>query len=283
MRDDNAEFAVGLIGAGIGNSLSPALHEREAAELGLRYTYELIDLDALGMPSDAVGDVLAAARGRGMRGVNVTHPCKQLVMPHLDHLDTSALRVGAVNTVVFEPGLATGHNTDWYGFEEGIRRGLPHVAMDRVVLVGAGGAGAAVAHALRSLGVREMTVIDADPDRAAALAASVRGCAGNLHDLPALLADADGLVNATPVGMLGHPGVPVPVAALRPPLWVADVIYTPLETELLRRAREAGCQTLNGGGMVVFQAARAFEIFTGVVPDGERMLRHFDELACAAQ
>jgi len=271
---------VGLIGAGIEGSLSPALHEREADELGIRYSYELIDIDLLGVPAEAVGRLLQDARGRGLRGVNVTHPCKQLVMTHLDQLDAAAAKVGAVNTVLFEDGRSIGHNTDWFGFEEGFKRGLPGVALDRVVLVGAGGAGAAVGHALNALGVRELAVADVDLDRAEALARPLNARACKPQDLPALLASADGLVNATPVGMIGHPGVPVPAELLQPPLWVADVIYRPLETDLLRLADQAGCRTLNGGGMVVFQAAQAFHLFTGVEPDGERMLSHFRELAC---
>ena len=250
--------------------------------MGLRYSYELIDIEVLGLPAIAVGALLEDARRRGLNGVNVTHPCKQLVMTHLDALDPTAARVGAVNTVRFDNGRAVGHNTDWFGFEEGFKRGLPGAALDRVLLVGAGGAGAAVAHALRALGVHELTVVDVDLARAETLASCVNGRTGGPQDLAQLLAAADGVVNATPVGMLGHPGLPVPAELLRPPLWVADVIYRPLETELLRAARLAGCRTLDGGGMVVFQAAQAFQIFTGVEPDGERMLSHFQELACAA-
>lgn len=274
--------SVGLIGAGIGGSLSPALHEREAGALGLQYTYELIDIDVLGLPAEAVGRLLDDARARGLRGVNVTHPCKQLVMAHLDALDPTAARIGAVNTVLFGDGRTTGFNTDCSGFEEGFRRGLPGARRERVVLVGAGGAGSAVGHALRALGVGELTVVDLDRGRAEALAAPLGARAAEPAQLPALLAVADGMVNATPVGMLARPGSPVPAELLHPGLWVADVIYTPLETELLRQAREAGCRTLNGGGMVVFQAARALALFTGREPDPERMLRHFQELACAA-
>jgi shikimate dehydrogenase len=264
-------FLTGLIGAGIGTSLSPPLHEREAAELGLRYAYRTFDVDVL---RQDLGELLARARDAGYDGLNVTHPCKQRVIEHLDELDADAEAIGAVNTVVLRDGRATGHNTDATGFAESVRRFLPAARLDRVVLLGAGGAGSALAHALRGLGVRELTIADADRPRAAALARAVGGRPGDVSEV----ATADGLVHATPTGMEGHPGVAVDPERLHARLWVADIVYRPLETELLRAARERGCRTLSGGGMVVFQAAASFERFTGVRPDRERMLRHFAEL-----
>lgn len=295
----------GLIGSGIGPSLSPALHEREARELGLALDYPRFDLDVLGVEADAVGALLARARAAGHRGVNVTHPCKQLVIPHLDALSPDAAAIGAVNTVVFEAERAVGHNTDWSGFRDGLLDGLPGAPMDRVVLLGAGGAGAAAAHALVTLGVGELTVLDVDADRAAALAARVglarpdRGArvsaageppgvgggvagsvvvGGSVADLGSALDGADGLVHATPVGMAEHPGLPLPAALLRPDLWVAEIVYRPLDTALLRAARAAGGRTLDGGRMAVHQAAEAFRLFTGLDPDPARMLRHLAEL-----
>jgi shikimate dehydrogenase len=280
-------YLVGLLGAGIRASLSPALHEREAAELGLRCRYELIDLDDLGLGPDGIGGVVERACRLGYRGLNVTHPCKRSVMCLLDVFSPASAEIGAVNTIVFEGGVATGHNTDRYGFERSFRAGLPDVWPERVVLLGAGGAGAAVAHALLRLGARRIDVIDIDRERAGELVDRLRPRFGDRVTavepgrLAECLASADGLVNATPVGMLSHPGTPVPQELLRPALWVADVVYRPLETELLARARAAGCRTLGGGGMAVFQAARALHIFTGRRPDEERMLRHFEGLvAC---
>ena len=98
------------------------------------------------------------------------------------------------------------------------------------------------------------------------------------RDLAAAMASADGLINTTPVGMAKYPGLPLPADLLRPGLWVAEIVYFPLETELLRTARALGCRTLDGGGMAVFQAVMAFHLFTGIAPDPERMLRHFAEL-----
>ncbi|SFS97878.1 shikimate dehydrogenase [Saccharopolyspora flava] len=275
MRDG---YLVGLIGSGIGPSLSPALHEREAAELGLDYRYRRWDLDELGAPPAAVGELLDRARAEGYRGLNITHPCKQLVLEHLDEVDPDAAALGAVNTVVFDGDRAVGHNTDHSGFARSLRRGLPGAALDRVLLLGAGGAGAAVAHALLGLGAGEVRVVDLDADRAAALVASLPERAAVGGELAAELARADGLVHATPTGMAAHPGLPVPAGLLRPEQWVAEVVYRPLATELVVTARELGCRVLDGGGMAVFQAVDAFRLFTGVEPDAERMLRHFADL-----
>ncbi|MFG2456718.1 shikimate dehydrogenase [Streptomyces sp. NPDC048523] len=279
-------FLVGLIGAGVGPSLSPALHEREADRQGLRYLYRLIDIEVLGVRPEAVGELLRAARDLGFDGLNITHPCKQLAIGHLDALAPQAEALGAVNTVVFENGRATGHNTDVTGFAASFARGLPDAPLERVVQLGAGGAGAAVAHAMLTLGAGRVTVVDALADRAADLAASLnrhfgegRAAAALPDRLPQLLADADGLVHATPTGMAAHPGLPLPARLLHPELWVAEVVYRPLETELLRTARALGCATLDGGGMAVFQAADAFRLFTGREPDAARMLADIAELA----
>lgn len=280
---------VGLIGAGIGTSVSPALHEREAYELGLPCLYRLLDLAALGRPA---AEVLAAARLAGYDGLNVTHPVKQAVLEHLDELSPDAAALGAVNTVVFRDGKAVGHNTDLTGFARSVGVGLPEASLDRVVLLGAGGAGAAVAHALLSLGAGTVQIFDTDPRRSTTLAASLcvrlgpgRAAAEPLdHDaLARAVREADGLANATPIGMEGHPGLPVPVDLLRPELWVADVVYRPLDTELVRAARDRGCRVLDGGPMVVYQAADAFRLFTGIEPDVDRMLRHFDAIVAGRQ
>jgi shikimate dehydrogenase len=275
----------GLIGADIGPSLSPPLHEREAEHQGLTYVYERIDIGALGLAPERAGDLVRAAGPLGFSGLNVTHPCKQLVLDALDELSPEAALLGAVNTVVFDGGRAIGHNTDLPGFQRSFVRGLPDVATGRVVLVGAGGAGAAVAHAALSLGVGGMTVVDRDGARAGELAdalarqyGSDRATAADMDALEGELARADGLIHATPAGMAQHPGTAFPAAFLHRRLWVAEVVYRPLETELLRAARRLGCRTLDGGGMAVFQAALSLSLFTGLEPDVDRMLAHFAEL-----
>ncbi len=278
--DSRPALLAGLIGTGIGASLTPALHEREGAEQGLRHVYRLLDLERLGLGVGALPELLTAAEWTGFAGLNVTHPCKQAVIPLLHELSEDARALGAVNTVVLRGGRRVGHNTDSSGFAEGFRRGLPDVRRDRVVQMGAGGAGSAVAHAAVKLGVGHLTVFDTDRGKAEQVAADVcerfdSGRAEAGTDLAAALAKADGVINTTPVGMAKIPGTPVPKELLHPSLWVAEIIYFPLETELLKNARALGCRTLDGGGMAVFQAVDAFRLITGITPDAERMRRHF--------
>jgi shikimate dehydrogenase len=279
---------VGLIGAGIQASRTPAMHMREGAEQGLRYDYGLIDLELLGRGIEALPELVAEAERRGFAGLNITHPCKQAVIPLLHALSDDARALGAVNTVVFENGRRTGHNTDWWGFAESFRREMADVNPRRVVLVGAGGAGAAVGYAMLKSGTQELSVHDMDRSRAVALAERMSGLFQDrkisvCDDVAAALASADGLVHATPTGMQKYPGIPVPAECLRPPLWVAEIVYVPLLTELLRTARQHGCRTLDGDGMAVFQGAMAFKLFFDVNPDVARMQRRFhSKLATAA-
>jgi shikimate dehydrogenase len=281
-------YAAGLIGAGIAASLSPALHEREARRLGIEGEYRLFDLEELGRDPGDVGAIAREARDLGLAGVNVTHPCKQLVVPELDELSPEAAALNAVNTVVFDGDRMVGHNTDTTGFQEAFRRGLPTVALDRVVVLGAGGAGAAVAHAMLGLGAGELAIADVDAVRAEELAGALRrrfgrgrAQAGDPDALRRWLPAADGLIHATPTGMPAYPGTAVPTGLLRPGLWVADIVYVPVETRLLADARARGCRTLSGTGMVALQAADAMELFAGVSPDRERMLEHVAELVAA--
>lgn len=270
----------GLIGSGIQGSLTPAMHEREGAEQGLRYLYKRIDIERLGLAADALPDLLNAAERMGFDGLNITYPCKQAIIPLLDELSDDARALGAVNSVVLRDGRRVGHNTDWWGFAEGFRRGLPDARLGQVVQLGAGGAGAAVGHAALTLGVERLTLFDTDSVRAADLAAdlSARFGAGRAvtgERLEQAMDRADGLIHATPTGMAKFPGLPLPAALLHPALWVAEIVYFPLETELLRAARALGCRTLDGGGMAVFQAVEAFRLFTGIEPDAARMQAHF--------
>ncbi len=273
-------FLVGLVGAGIQESRTPDLHQQEADEQRLRCVYKLIDLERLGVGAEALPELLTAAERLGFAGLNITHPCKQSVIPLLTDLTEEARTVGAVNTVLLRNGERIGYNTDGWGFSESFRRGLPGARLDRVVQLGAGGAGAAVAHAAMSLGAKRLEVFDKDETRAQRLVDALsarfgRGRARAGSDLRQAMAETDGLIHATPTGMAKYPGLPLPGTLLRPSLWVAEIVYFPLETELLREARSLGCRTLDGGGMAVFQAVEAFRLFTGITPDAERMLRHF--------
>lgn len=277
---------LGLIGQDIQRSRTPAVHMAEGEAQGLRLVYRRMDLTALKLGPDALPDLLRAAERTGFDGLNITHPCKTAVIAHLDELSDDARAIGAVNTVLLRDGRRVGHNTDWSGFAEPFRQKMDGVPLGRVVQLGAGGAGAAVAHALLMLGTGELTIFDIDPSRARALADNLCGHFGTGraqagHDRAAELGRADGLVNATPIGMDAHPGLPLDAALLRPDLWVAEVIYFPLETELLRLARGLGCRTIDGGGMAIYQAVAAFRLFTGREPDAERMKAAFDRVGQA--
>jgi quinate/shikimate dehydrogenase (NAD+) len=271
---------VGLIGRGIQASKSPALHRCEAAAQGFELSYELLDLDQRGLGNEALPQLLEEAERQGFAGLNITYPCKQAVIPLLDELSEEARTIGAVNTVQFRDGRRIGYNTDASGFEESFRRGMPGAAFASIVQVGAGGAGAATGFAFLRLGTRRLTLFDVEPDRTLALATLLARRFPDCdvrkgQNLAGALAEADGVLNATPVGMSKHPGSAIPSGLLRAGLWVADIVYFPIETQLLKEARAAGCRTLDGGGMAIFQAARAFEIFTGRTADSERMRQVF--------
>jgi shikimate dehydrogenase len=280
VTNESAIIQVGLIGSAIQKSRSPFLHETEGRALGLRVSYRLIDLNSRGVGVEALPDLLCEAEQSGFAGVNITHPCKQAVIPFLDGLSDDAAAIGAVNTVVFKDSKRHGYNTDEWGFRENFRRGMQGASLASVVQLGAGGAGAATANAMLTLGAERLSLFDADPDRCGALVQSLQGRFGKARaavvtDLKAAVTEASGLVNATPMGMAEHPGLPLPAQYLRPDLWVAEIVYFPLETPLLAESRRLGARTVDGGGMAVFQAAMAFELFTGVAPDPERMLRSF--------
>jgi shikimate dehydrogenase len=270
---------VGLIGSGIQRSLTPAMHEEEARHHGLRLHYQLIDLDTTRSTVDALPGLIQAARTMGFAGLNITYPCKQAVIPLLDGLSAEARAMGAVNTVVNEDGRLVGHNTDGAGWLWGFQKTLPQADVGHVVLLGAGGAGCAIAHAAQRLGVRRLTIVDSDLPRAQALCDSLTQLyAGTRMDAAAdpgeAMASATGLIHATPTGMDKLPGLPLAQALLHPGLWVSEVVYFPLETALLKAARARGCATVDGGTMAAGQAIGAFSLFTGLAPDAARMEAH---------
>jgi shikimate dehydrogenase len=284
MRGSEAAFMtsrvlVGLIGANIQKSLSPALHEDAFAAAGIRGHYHLMDLDRL--PGRRLDDLLFAASTAGFAGVNVTYPCKEAVLALLDEVSAEAREIGAVNTVTIDrDGRTTGYNTDRIGFRRGFEEALGRIDGETVLQIGAGGAGRAVAWALFDLGAVCILLHDKDAGRARALAASLGAERCRVVSDPTLaLAEAGGVVNATPVGMLGVPGNPVAMHAVQRHHWVADVIYTPLETELIAAARAKGARAVGGAGMCVYQAAESFRLFAGVAPDIARMHRTFQAAA----
>lgn len=293
MSSPSESYLVGLIGEGVTPSLSPPMHEQEADQLGLRYLYRPVDLSELAPASEPVPgnrdaqlqELLLRGRDLGFNAFNITHPCKQSVLQYLDEVSDDARSLGAVNTVLIRDGRFIGHNTDFSGFAAALAAGLPNAVLDRVVQLGVGGAGAAVAYALLKAGTTHLTLVDLDFGRATERAAALAGlfpaqtvAAAQPSQLPEVLAAADGLVHATPVGMHSHPGLPLDLDLLDPRQWVADVVYRPLETELVRGARAKGCAVLDGGYMAVGQAVDAFALITGIRPDADRMRAHFLDL-----
>ncbi|MGO1398396.1 MAG: shikimate dehydrogenase [Brevibacterium yomogidense] len=276
---------VGLIGQGVAPSLTPPMHEREGARHGMNYVYRTIETEQA--TSECLAQLLWAARRMGFDGLNVTHPLKQAIIPLLDELDPSAGRVGACNTVVFDGGRTVGHNTDVTGFGSAFDAAFGDSPRARVVIVGAGGAGSAVATTLAGREVAELVLVDVARDRAQELAeqvaaltrGSVRGASTDA--LPELLAEADGVVNATPFGMAAHPGMAFDPVLLPEGAWVGDIVYRPTDTALLMAARARGLKTMSGLGMAMGQAADAFEIFTGEPADRDAMTQDLKELVVA--
>ncbi|MEO0318274.1 MAG: hypothetical protein RL404_1951 [Pseudomonadota bacterium] len=271
----------GLIGRGIGESRSPRIHESEAAAHDVPLAYRLVDFTALGRPDDDLADMVHLLAGIGFSGCNITFPFKQAVLPLCDDLSEAANALGAVNTLTFQNGTIRGENTDWVGFAWLIEREVGSVDGATIAQVGAGGAGSATAYALARLGARNVVLFDPQPGRAAELAARLAthfpACAFTpAETAEAAITEADGVVNATPVGMSSVPGVPFDPALMSPSQWLADIIYFPLETQLLAAARRNGQRVANGVSMVIGQAAEALRLITGITPDRERMLARLE-------
>jgi shikimate dehydrogenase len=276
-------YVVGLLGDNIGGSLAKPLQEGEGEAQGLSLAYRLVDATRTGLRLPDTGDVLRWAVRLGFDGLAVTHPFKNAVVAEVDEATAEARALGASNLVVIQDGRTIAHNTDWVGFADALRATLPEALGDRMVLLGAGGAGVAVGYGALRYGAAHLDVVDQDVARAEAVANRLGSLVGPQRvsatdDLESALGRAGGLIQATPVGMDAHPGVPVDPALLRSDQWVADIIYFPLETELVRRARAAGCRVMTGGAMAVHQHASAFRLLTGRPADIRRMQEHFGAL-----
>lgn len=274
------KLLTGLIGAPIAHSASPAMHERAAEALGLRGHYQLIEVAG----ADAAGlrMMLEGVRRLGFAGVNVTFPYKEAIVPLLDELAPAAASMGAVNTVVVRDGRLIGHNTDTTGFARAVAP-LLGASGNAVAVIGAGGVGKAIAFALANSAVTDIRIFDSEPARAANLASLLQKHTGVVAttDLDEALRGATGLVNATPVGMLPNRDTPVPPAMLHDGMWVADAVYSPLITPLLSAARAKGARIMTGRELAIYQAADAFELFTGLAPSTDVMGEAFDGVMAA--
>jgi shikimate dehydrogenase len=249
--------------------LGSAIHRAGYQALGLPFTYvpfRTTDLEG----------AIRGARALGIRGLGVSMPFKVEVMRHLDAIDPVARRIGAVNTVVNDAGRLTGYNADADGAAAALAEATP-IAGRRVLLVGAGGAARAIAHALADRGAR-LHVLNRARPAAEALAAAVGATAGALDELhaPGALAAFDVLIHATPLGMADQPGMIVPEAALHPGLVVMDIVYKPVRTALSEAALRRGARVVHGGRMLLYQAFRQFELYTGHPAPREAMAAALD-------
>ena len=266
MPASRPSFLTGLIGAPIAQAAAPAMHMQAADALGIRLHYQLIEV--AGADREALRALLEGVRRLGFSGINVTFPYKEAVIPLLDELSPSAKAIGAVNTIIVREGRLVGHNTDTTGFERAVQNLPPAFLRGPVALIGAGGVGKAIAFALSRMAVEELRIFDADRAKAEQLARQLRDRQGvrRADSVEDALRGAVGLVNATPVGMLPNRDMPAPESLLHRDLWVADAVYTPLLTPLLAAARAKGAVTMTGRDLAIYQAADAFELFTGLKP-----------------
>lgn len=257
---------LGLVGARIGRSISPAMHEAAGRALGIDVRYHLIDAHDIGFGPDALPQLLTGVKFAGFAGLNVTFPFKEAVLRSLDSVAGVAREVGAVNTVVIRSNRLIGHNTDYSGFVGGWQRAFGTRNPGMAALIGAGGVGRAIAHALVSLGAEEVRIADIDSSRAHALAETLRPRGSAVRvvvapDAASACAGASGIVNATPVGMYAFPGNPVAESCVAGMTWAMDAVYTPIETEFVAAARRAGAAVMTGQELAIAQAIDAFALF----------------------
>jgi shikimate dehydrogenase len=282
-------YLSGLIGANLGNSLSAPLHDATFAALGVPGFFHVMDIDELGLGVDALPRLMEFVRIGGFSGTQVTYPCKEHVVALMDNLDPHAARIGAVNTVVARGGKLKGHNTDWFGFHADLmqRFGDNPERLANIAVVGAGGAGRAICYALAMAGAGCVRIFDKEPGKAATVAATLSGVSAttlsSVDNLDLACVDATGVVNATELGMLGKLGTAIPAEYLRSGMWVGEVIYTPLETELVIAARQKGLDVMTGDGMNLYQGIESFRLITGLDPDSNAMTQTYRDLLAAAE
>ncbi len=243
----------GIFGQPVAHSLSPAMHNAAFAALGVNAVY-------VAFPVTDLGQAVAGLRGLGIAGVSVTIPFKEAIIPLLDEVAEEARTIGAVNTVVNRGGRLWGTNTDWQGALAALQDQVD-LAGQKVLVLGAGGAGRAIVYALRLAGGR-VWVTDAEAGRAQTLAQEFGVTAVPWVEAPQLAAAI--LINATPVGMAPQDqAIPYPPELLTQVQVVMDIVYKPLQTRLLREAAARGCRTIDGLEMLIYQGVRQFELFTG--------------------
>lgn len=272
------KIRLGLFGTGIGRSNAPRLHKTAARLCGLELSYGLFDLDNR---LETFETQFAQMGEQGFTGVNVTHPFKERAAKLVTSPDPAIESIGAINTVRYAD--KTGYNTDYTGFIKAYRRRFGEASPGRVLLVGTGGAGKAVAYALAALKVKGLHLVDSDSAKAESLAHELRqqAVACDAHSPESLgdLADVDGLINCTPLGMYQHPGTAIPKALIEGQSWAFDAVYLPQDTQFLQDAKAAGLELLSGYELHFYQGVDAFEIFTGVRVDEFELRRELKATA----
>jgi shikimate dehydrogenase len=270
---------LGLIGDNIAKSQSPRLHRLAGAQNGRRASYDQLVPAEMGMDCDAL---FAHVSSNGYRGVNVTYPYKERAAAKVVVDDPLVRAIGAVNTVVFDDGGPHGFNTDYSGFMAAYRRVRGNKAPGPVLMIGAGGVGKAVAFGLVALGLTEIRIADRDLAKAKGLADALVAARPGLvaatgTDATELSAGASGVINCTPVGMVGYDGTPLSRASLTSVAWAFDAVYTPVDTQFLQDATAEGLQIISGYELFFGQGVDAWAIFTGLPLDEARMRRELAE------
>lgn len=261
---ENLETTAAVIGYPIKHSRSPLIHNDWLARTGSPGHYDILEI-----APDELGDACAQLRESAMKGFNVTIPHKEAIIPYLDEIDETAQKIGAVNTVSIRDGKLFGTNTDAYGFLENLHQGVPCFKVDSgpAVVLGAGGAARAVIYALQQEGVPQIILTNRTRSKAETLATDFKNIeVVDWEHRTGILSKANMLVNTTSLGMVGQPELDLDLFALSTRAVVYDLVYNPLQTELLKHAASKGCPALGGLGMLVYQAEKAFEIWFDIKP-----------------
>lgn len=259
-----SSIRLGLIGDNIKRSKSPLLHTLAGELCGLDVRYDTLIPAELDASFEAIFE---HCRSSGYRGINVTYPYKEMVVPLLQIDDPRVAAIGACNTVLFEDDRARGFNTDYSGFAAAFRAAFPGSRPGIIAMAGAGGVGKAIGFALADLGAIALRLFDHDLVKAETLKNTLANVAPDTavslaETIEEAVAGADGLINCTPLGMVGHPGTAFPKSLIGSQLWAFDAVYTPVDTEFLRAAHSRGLETVSGYELFFHQGVEAFQIFT---------------------
>lgn len=257
---------LGLIGDNIARSRSPLLHRLAGEQNGVEVTYDRLVPKDMGQSFDEIFD---ACEGEGFRGINVTYPYKEIAAGKVEVDDPLVRAVGAVNTVIFGGARPKGFNTDYSGFMSAYRRVMGETPTGTVLMIGTGGVGRAVAFGLAGLGTRRLRLVDRDPTKAEALAEALKSVAPDMEISIWLSAEkaaegCSGVINCTPLGMVGYEGTPVAPRAMTGADWVFDAVYTPVHTQFLQAAGAAGLKLISGWELYFFQGVHAWSLFSGL-------------------